>query len=381
MFSKDHLINNISLSITALISSIYFFKYYSIYINVLPQVITAAYFIIFIFLLKSLGKAGEEKFNWLNKRKFVLLILLIIIFASAYVIFFPRLGRLGRLPAIADWLDRLSAGEYPYNKTFLPSAFPVLFFLAAPFYLINNIGLLEVIGLGIFLLLILFTSKNTKEYVTKLVIAAICPVVLFEIAVRSELLTNTVLTILLILLSEKYLEEEKTDFKFFAYAVLFGLLLSTRSVVALIYVIYLPYKFRYELAKGFFFAGIIFFVFLLTLLPFVIWSPEEFFNYGPFAVQSLVSFLPVWIVAPILFFALLISWGISDIQEVFFTSGIFLFLAAFFSMLHKFFAFGIYSSIVLDRFDISYLIFCVPFFVLSIKDYKVDKFLRKVLED
>lgn len=381
MFSKDHLINNISLSITALISSIYFFKYYSIYINVLPPVITAAYFIIFIFLLKSLGKAGEEKFNWLNKRKFVLLILLIIIFASAYVIFFPRLGRLGRLPAIADWLDRLSAGEYPYNNTFLPSAFPVLFFLAAPFYLINNIGLLEVIGLGIFLLLILFTSKNSKEYVTKLVIAAICPVVLFEIAVRSELLTNTVLTILLILLSEKYLEEEKTDFKFFAYAVLFGLLLSTRSVVALIYVIYLPYKFRYELAKGFFFAGIIFFVFLLTLLPFVIWSPEEFFNYGPFAVQSLVSFLPVWIVAPILLFALLISWGISDIQEVFFTSGIFLFLPAFFSMLHKFFAFGTYSSIVLDRFDISYLIFCVPFFMLSIKDYKVDKFLRKVLED
>ena len=381
MFSKDHFINNISLAVTAFISGIYFFKYISIYIGVWSFVITVAYLIAFIILFIGLDRIHTEKFMWLTRRKLALIISFIIICAFVYITFVPRFGRIGRLPAIADWLDRLFAGKYPYNSAILPSGFPVLFFLSIPFYLIKNIGYLEVLGLGIFLFLILNTSKSPKENIVKLVIALICPVIMYEVVVRSELLGNMALTIMIILLAEKYLDEEKLNLKFFLFAILFGLVLSTRSVVGLTYIIYLPYKFRYELLKGAAFTIIIITAFLLTLIPFIAWNSNAFFLYGPFAVQSIVSFIPMWLVMLVIVAALITSWGVSDIQEVFFASGIFLFLPAFFSMVHKFFAFGAYNSIVFDRFDISYLIFCMPFFILSLKDYKVDKFLRKVLED
>ncbi len=379
MFSKGHYINIFSVLIIAFISGVYCFKYISIYIVRLPFLLTALYLIICFLFLISINKTKPEKLRWITKNKLFLVVSFIIICTFVYITFVPRLGAFGRLPAIKDWLNRLFSGTFPYNPSMLPSGFPVLFLLSIPFYLIKNIGYWEVLGLGIFLFLILNTSNSPRENIIKIFIVLLCPVICLEIVVRSELLANMALLILLILITENHLKEDRIDTKFFIFAVLFGLLLSTRSIVGLIYLIYLPYKFRNELLKGILFVVIIGIIFIITLIPFIIWNFNSFFKFGPFAVQSVVSFIPLWFVALIILSALFIGWVVSDIQEVLFASGIFLFVPTFVSMLHKFFVFGVYNSIVLDRFDISYLIFCIPFFILSIKEYKVYKYIGKVL--
>ena len=378
MFQKRHNINIISLLLTAFVSGIYFFKYSSIYLRY-PFFLTAIYLFIFISTAYALGKIKNENLLILNRKLLIAFSIFILAAAFLWITFLPRFGQIGRLPAIQDWLDRFFSGRFPYNSPYTPSGYPFLFFLSMPFYFIGNIGYLEVAGLILFLYFLFHLPKGGKEILTALIILLMTPVFYYGIIVRDELFFNMMVPITSIFIAEKFLDPEKVNLKFILIGILFGLALSTRSVVAIIYAIYLPYLFRTNILKGMVFLLIIFSVFILLLIPFVIWDEKSFMHNGPIAIQSYLSHIPFWSAALFILISAAAGWIISDRQEIFFACGIFLFVPVFLSMLVQISQVGFYRAFIGDVFDPSYYIFCIPFFLFSINNYKVDNTLGKIL--
>ena len=138
--------------------------------------------------------------------------------------------------------------------------------------------------------------------------------------------------------------------------------------------------FRNDLPRLILFSVIAISVFLITLIPFVLWDKESFFSNGPFAIQSFLAYIPMWNVVLILLVSIYLGWVVADLQEVFFACGVMLFIPVFLSMAYKIIQFGFYDAMINDIFDHSYYEFVIPFLILSIKDYKVDRFLGKVME-
>jgi len=77
-------------------------------------------------------------------------------------------------------------------------------------------------------------------------------------------------------------------------------------------------------------------------------------------------------------FTVYAGWIVSNIHEIFFAVGLMLFLPVFISMVYAIFSVGFYNALVGDVFDLSYYVFCIPFLVMAICEYRVDKTLGRV---
>ena len=368
MFGKERVRNNVALVIIAFVNGLYFFKYSTIYLGH-SLLLTPIYLLIFIVIIFYIDKYGNSHFKYLNQKHFFIFSSILILISIYWITFIPRYGEVGRLSGIEVWLNRFFSGRFPYQYIVAPSGFPVLFIISAPFYFLKNVGYLEVVGLIFYLGAVAFLSKTIKENLFRITILLLTPIFYYSFVVRDELFFNMMIIIVLILLAQRYFDPGKYSYKFEMFGLLFGLLLSTRSVAGMIYAVYLTYFFKQNLPRGYLFIFLILLAFYLTLVPFFLWDQISFLLYGPFAIQLKVAALPVWTVAIILIIAIYSGWVASNLQEVFFASGFVLFLSVLISMILKIFAFGFMQAVVNDVFDISYFIFCVPFLLLSIGEY------------
>lgn len=376
LFTRKHYINIISISIVFMINLLFLIKYLSVYeLNSTITIIT--YSVVFIALIMLINNINFELF----KPKYFLLIYLLVVAAIfIFVITVPRIGRIGRLPAILDWLHLYLSGVFPYSSSYTPSAFPGLFLTSYPFYVIGNIGLLIPLGLLLLLTFAYNYFKTSKENILFLFLLISSPVFYYEAAVRSELFYNISLVTILILITEKFVNPDKLNLSFVLTALFGGLVLSTRSVTSLIFVIYFLYFFRYNLRNLFVYACICLIIFLAFLIPFMMWDINAFNKTGPFAIQSFLSYLPFTVVVLFLLISIYIGWMVRSVQEVLFSSGLILFLLVFISMLIKVFEFGFYTAMIEDKFDLSYYAFCFPLLLLSIREYKVDYYRGRIIE-
>ena len=374
MFTKKHFINNFSAAFLLFVAALFVFKYAIRYGNVFA-LSTVFFFVGGVFLLFFLNKKIESQSSNFSKRQLFPVLVFLFLIAAAMA-FIPQSTRVGRFPALIEWLSNFQQGIFPYGTKANPSGFPFLFFLASPFYLIGDAGYLEVFGLFLLLILILKSVKTKKEYWAKVLFLLLLPTTYYELAVRSELLTNTVLVISLFFLAEQKLKDGEKDISFIVLALLFGFFLSTRLIVFLWLAMFLLFFFRNNLKNGAVFFAISFSVFLLSLLPFYLWNAETFMNKGPFAVQTI--YLPVWIYFIFPLLVLYAGWMIADFQELLFASGVLTFLLVSISFIMTIGDVGMYQAYSNSRFDISYYILSIPFFILSLKEYKVDWFLGKV---
>ncbi len=368
MFGKERVRNNVALVIIAFVNGLYFFKYSTIYLGH-SFLLTPIYLLIFIVIIFYIDKYGNSHFKYLNQKHFFIFSSILILISIYWITFIPKYGEVGRLSGIEVWLNRFLNGRFPYQYIVAPSGFPVLFIISAPFYFLKNVGYLEVVGLIFYLGAVAFLSKTIKENLFRITILLLTPIFYYSFVVRDELFFNMMIIIVLILFAQRYFDPGKYSYKFEMFGLLFGLLLSTRSVAGMIYAVYLTYFFKQNLPRGYLFIFLILLAFYLTLVPFFLWDQISFLLYGPFAIQQKVAALPVWTVAIILVIAIYSGWVASNLQEVFFASGFVLFLSVLISMILKIFAFGFMQAVVNDVFDISYFIFCVPFLLLSIGEY------------
>jgi len=186
----------------------------------------------------------------------------------------------------------------------------------------------------------------------------------WEITTRSNVYTYSILVAITL---DLYLKQKTSEnYKFYTTAILVGIILSTRSIFILSYIVFfipdvVAKDVKIKKVLSFLLIAII--SYFITFLPLIILFRDDFFVMNPFIVQSSFLVPKIYIVLFII-----LSVGISfcaknDVNK-FFYSGISLFLSIFIYAIYHLVNFGYKESFVDSRIDISYFIFCIPFFVI-----------------
>lgn len=239
-------------------------------------------------------------------------------------------------------------------------------------YRLEYIGYPSIAGFSILWLLIIYHSQNVKTGLIQLAVFLLSPVLYLEMFSFSGSFSLIMLVTVSIFISERFLENIKLDWKFFLIAFLFGVTLSAERLVSLIYIIYLLCEFRNKIAKGFMFALAMVAVYILLLFV----ADKGYITLLASQTNHFQFYLPVWVLIFLVIAALYLGWIVADLHEVLFTSSIILFSVYVLSFIFRVAEFGWNKNEI----DLSLLIMVIPFLVLSIKEYKVDRFLGKVLE-
>lgn len=299
-----------------------------------------------------------------------------LVFFSACVLtvimlqFDPEKIAVGRYPAMYEWISRLLSGEFPYASDINPSGFPFLFVLAIPFYILGDLGFFQIFSFLVFALIIhLGCNKNDLSGFRSILLLIGAPIFLFEIVVRSDLFSNMVMVLLYLLIFQLYGRNRGCILPMLL-GLAGGLLLSTRGVVFLIYIIFFLYmirihRFKYSLFIFSMLAG-----FILTLAPFLIWDAKHFVESGPFAIQ--LSYIPVWVFILSIIASVACGLGIKSLKGIYNSISVMLFGIVLIAFVISIVNFGLTESVLGDKFDISYFSFCLPFLLISltIKDTK-----------
>ncbi len=378
MFSPPKIKNIVSLIIILVINLIFVYKYSIEYQFpvLLILIIYLAGITTFITLLNK--KFFKNVANFLRKN-YITISSIFILLTLLFIIYVPRLGEVGRATAIFEWLNLCFDGVYPYTSYITPSAFPLFYFIVSPVYFFNIPGLLEVTGFIIFLFLFRYYSLSPKNLIVFLFFLFSSPIFYYEFLTRSELSFNLALVIAVITFANIKLKQN--SFSIILFGLLFGTVLSTRSVMIIPIIIYSLFQFRNNLVKLLLFSGGIAATFLLQLIPFVIWDPELFFERGPFSIQSHLADLSVWVIFFFILLSIYSGWLVQNIREVFFSSGLIIFSMIILSYINKISVYGFDKAFFGNNYiDLAYLAFVVPLLILSIEDYELKNFVGRRLE-
>jgi len=273
-----------------------------------------------------------------------------------------------RWSVISSFIHELSQGNYPYYaRSHLgnpPGPMPIYFLIALPFHLLGELSLLSALG---YTILAIALVRNYKEstYTMPISIFLLTSVFMFwEITTRSNLFTFSLLVVFVLDAFDR--SKDHSQLSFYGIAICAGLMLSTRSVYILPYVVfYLSALSLREISykKIILFTLVSMSAFALSFLPFLLYFYDDFWTINPFIIQS--SFL-IPSAYTLLFIAIAIVLGllVRSSSDKHFYSGISLFIAisiyALFHIHHS----GLTRSYMESKVDISYFIFSVPFLLL-----------------
>jgi hypothetical protein len=281
----------------------------------------------------------------------------------------PIAIQVDRWSAIHNFLQGMLQGEYPYGQqTHLGgygSPLPIWQILHLPFYAMGNVGLSIIVVLG----LLIYTLYKTRGATCALMITCmliISPALWYEIAVRSDLITNIMLVAILVewLVHYRITLNEHT----ICIAILAGLLLSTRLVA----IIPLAVLYGYDFLKIGWKRQVLFIVislgtFVLTILPFVFWEGSTllFFEYNPFVLQTRQGSplaLIIWLIL-----AVGITLYLKDQQNsrTITTAGLLTALVVI-AFVGKMWTENAWNELYTSTFDITYLSLGLPFYALHI---------------
>jgi len=279
-----------------------------------------------------------------------------------------------RWSVISSFLTELYAGNYPYyalsHMGNYPGPMPIYFLIAAPFQFLGELSVLSCLGYCTILAFFIRKKVSTTELKFLIVHLFTAMYLIWEITTRSNIFTFTMLV--LIVLHNVLDLKNKTKTGFYILAVLVGLLLSTRSVYILPYIVFfLSALINREITfkKLFLFLMVSVIAFISTFLPLIYFYGDDFFNMNPFIIQS--SFLvPTFYT----FIFILISIGCTFLAKTkldnYFYSGLSLFTAILIYFFYHLINFGYETAFINSKIDISYFIFCIPFLIIYLVEQK-----------
>ncbi len=364
MFTKRHYINLISSSIIGVISLTFVYKYSLVYFNK-PVLLALLYALLFSFVVISFNKIKLIPKQTNNDSYFFGAILIFFLLLLYYTFFTSKASGSFGLLAIKNWLNNFFNGTFPYMLKDTFSAFPFLYLIASPFYVIGNVALIAILAWAVVALFLISNSITIREKIIKLFFLLVSPLTFYGLFEAPEYFLSAAVLIILIFLSSKYLNPGKIDKYFILFAVLFGLFFSIRIEIVAAVIIYILYFFRNNIRGSSLFLEILLAVFLITIIPFIIWNPVLFFVNGPLNSSFILNF-PWWGTIVYLIISVYAGWMISDLQELFFSIGILIIIPSL-------------INLFLINAGLSGLILSLPFLIFSIKDYKIEKFVGKVL--
>ena len=199
--------------------------------------------------------------------------------------------QMDRDDALTYWIEALARGEYPYSVPTSRgnpiSILPTLPLIALPFYLLGNVGYLEIFSY-LFLIGLLWMAYKQAPRVRffAIIVFSTSPLLFFEVAGRSDLIANLALLVLLIFLLERHPVNE-LKFGAWIFGLTLGFLGAARIALApalFLIVYYMAAAFpRRMLKKTLTISTITFFI---LVAPFAFWNPSTFFHYAPLGVNS-----------------------------------------------------------------------------------------------
>jgi len=312
-----------------------------------------------------------------NAYKFLLWILAfvsIIIIVGILIKIDPLSVRVDRWSAVTYFLDSFFNGVYPYgtpthvSPTNFPSPFPVWYVINLPFYLIGDVG----IGLIFFLILVLFAffqfTKSYRQTFFFLILIVISPAYWWEVAVRSDSLSNGFLIFAFILWWHKKGKTIEHNFIFATIAC--GLLASTRlsAIIPIALFLFKPYL-KLDWGKKIVFPIGIIIVTVLTFSPFIFWDTTNwvFFNRNPFMSQTSVG--NSYALSGLIILGILSGLIWKDINQYFFVTSSFIFIFMLTSQLSLIITRGVNGSVFSDSlYDISYFSLLLPYALFFISE-------------
>lgn len=325
----------------------------------------------FVYLyFKWSPKVSEKLFKYSS---LVLLSITLILIALALLYIDPYTVRVDRWSAVSFFLEGLFNGEYPYgihthvSETNFPSPFPLWHVINIPFYLLGDVG----IGLIFFLIITFVTVKiyfnSYRKAFFFLILLILSPAYWWEVAVRSDSLSNGFLVLTFILWYTK--KGYSVDKNFWLTIILCGIIASTRlsAVLPVALFLFAQYIQTNWLKKILFPLSILAFV-LVVFMPFVLWTIDGtyvFFTRNPFMSQTSVGnpvFLIIMIVAGIIF---ALKWKNTDEYFEYAASFMFIFMAG--SQLSLIMTRGISGSFFTDStYDLSYFTLYLPYTLMAL---------------
>lgn len=371
-----------SFAIYALINVVFVYKYTS-RITSQPWATSLLYLILVSLLILLFLKKKEFglSLKMQNVIYFSMIAFLAIFFTLLMFHFDPQKIRVGRYPAMYDWITRFFNSEFPYASGTYPSGFPFLFVMAVPFYFLGDLGFFQIFSFLAFAVLVHLRHHQKSINGFRLIFLLITsPIFLYEIVVRSDLFSNMVMVMLYLAFFE-VVNQRASYMALFFLGIIGGLLLSTRGIVLLIYITVFGYFFS---ARGGFlpagrrgaFGGrkpimnnALFFLsmfvgFFLSLLPFLIWDWTSFINFGPFSVQ--LSYVPGWLLILSIASSIGCALTIKSLKRIYSSVAFILFGVICVAFVKTVFDYGWHKTVMGDGFDISYFCFALPFLLISL---------------
>ena len=286
----------------------------------------------------------------------------------------PYSLQVDRWSALHFPIQNLLSGVYPYAaNTHLggyASPFPVWQILHVPFYLMGNVGLSFFFAFALFLWSMFKVQGKAKATMAGLLMCS-SAAVWYEVAVRSDLLTNMLLLAAMINLVLLRMSREWVDAKCWWMACAVGLLASTRMIVLVSLAILLfPYLVGMKWHRQISVVLLTMLVFLLTFAPFALWDWQSFYHFemNPWTLQTrqgnisdFVVFLPL---------VICLAFNHKMNPRRYYRNSAFA-LAAFVAVT---FVHNMYSTenwnLFSSTFDITYISTCLPFCFMSMVDSK-----------
>jgi len=284
--------------------------------------------------------------------------------------------RVDRWSALAFWSENLKNGKFPYetptHSGTYASPFPVWQLFHYPFYLLGDTAYGQLFCLLIFfILLFCWRTKINIGGITLLL--ALSPGFWWEIAVRSDLLSNMLL-LFVFLTAQFYYSAFWDKHKLFAGAIV-GLFLCTKMLVAIPLFLYFSARFvKYNTKEKIGFALMVIACFSIPFLPFlfgehsILKHPE----YNPFFQQTRQGNALIISIGVILMVGAALVW--QRMKDLYFLAGLFLFALVLTIGIRIGLKNGWDTIIFEDEFDKSYFNVCIPFFLFIIHEMKKKTF-------
>ena len=359
------LIHRIALLLYILINTLFVEKYVS-RITSLHWIFAIVYIVGVVCLLWAIRHYSpkcKHPFKWF----LVLLIVFACIAGILQLSIDPLSLNVDRWSAIHNFLSGMFCGHYPYGQqTHLGgygSPFPVWQILHIPFYALGNVGM-SIIIVTILFLWTLYRLYSPKVALVAGILLCISPAFWYEIAVRSDLITNTMLSALI----AEWLVHKNVKLinNVIGLAILVGLTLSTRLIAVIPLCVLYGYEFlQLSWKKQSLFLLIILGTFTLTMLPFALWQGSTllFFEYNPFVLQTRQgSFLVLLIFACGAIGVTIWMHGRMNYRTI--ITGLLLTSLVVMSFVEKMWKENLWTELFSPTFDITYLSVALPFYIV-----------------
>jgi hypothetical protein len=281
-----------------------------------------------------------------------------------YLIIFPSLSLVSR------------EGIFIKSRIIIPLIFVLLFgFFAVLFLRYDASGIMPALAFVFYSMYLVKDSVNNLEMIIRMFMLLSAPVLILEIIFNGTYVPAVLLMIVITYLQNKNNESGCRAIIYYLSAILAGGIVIVSPSLIVLSMFFLLYAFRKDLWQM-----LIFFLVSAISFLFVSWFVSDgmaaVYLVHYFSVSLLFS-MPWW---ALIFYGLIliyIGWITADMQEVYFTSALFIALPVIVMLISNLFQSGIAG--LRSQNYLTELQVAVPLFITAIKDYKIGKFTGKIM--